>query len=102
MMALEHSAEIDTIIGRIDKGIARCLRSDLEGRPLHNICLQLEAALDLNSAEGSANNAIAIELLDDLERCRVFRPLIDHLEGDVEGGVMFHWTTRIATVFIVS
>ena len=31
-----------------------------------------------NSAEGSANNAIAIELLDDLERCRVFRPLIDH------------------------
>src|SRR6266540_3680209 len=32
-----------------------------------------------NSAEGSANNAIAIELLDDLERCRVFRPLIDHL-----------------------
>jgi hypothetical protein len=32
-----------------------------------------------NSAEGSANNAIAIGLLDDLERCRVFRPLIDHL-----------------------
>src|SRR5215510_11064483 len=32
-----------------------------------------------NSAEGSANNAIAIGLLDDLERCRVFRALIDHL-----------------------
>jgi len=47
MMALEHSAEVDAIVCGIDEGIAHCLRSDLEGGPLHNIRLQLEAALDL-------------------------------------------------------
>jgi hypothetical protein len=46
-MALEHSADADAIVCGIDEGIAHCLRSDLEGRSLHNICLQLEAALNL-------------------------------------------------------
>ena len=78
MMALEHSAEVDTIICRIDEGIAHCLRSDLEGRPLHNICLQLETALDPQFGEGSANDAMAIEF-----------PNTSWLQRNVAGGDKF-------------
>ena len=45
-MALEHSAEVDAIVGGIDEWIARRLRSDPKCRARYDVCLELELALD--------------------------------------------------------
>jgi hypothetical protein len=47
VVALKHPAEVDAIVRRIDERIVRCIRSDLELRPLHRIGFQLQLAFDL-------------------------------------------------------
>ena len=78
-MALEHSAEVDTIIGGIDEGIAHCLRSDLEGLSPVGGCS--------NSAEGSANDAMAIEF-----------PNTSWLQRNVAGGDKFSSLRRVSSI----
>src|SRR2546428_4627935 len=52
--------------GRTKTGVAHCLQSDLEGRPLHNICLQLEAALDLQFGGGFGERCSGDRVAEDV------------------------------------
>jgi hypothetical protein len=63
MMALEHSAEVDTIICRVDEGIAHCSGVIWNTGRSTTYVSSWRLLSIFNSAEGSANNAIAIELL---------------------------------------
>src|SRR5712691_2659773 len=46
VVTIQHPTEVDTIVRGIDEWIAPRRRSDLEGRPLHDVRLQRQTALD--------------------------------------------------------
>ena len=54
MVPLEHAAQVDAVVCRIDERVGRRTRSDLWRRLFYNIRFKLETALDSKFSRGQS------------------------------------------------